>query len=203
MTARRKKAFAQLEESEKAVESKRKALQQALEVLEEARHKHAAAQQACASLEQEIDEEEDEDEDCVQDADHNKGRDSYQDWYNPSAHFSHSAEILEMRTAVSQICATLALLVKALLPGILESGTQFQLQPQAPQAGVRVEETSSVGGPKERFALETPPRLTADSDKEKKSLAKEQENNQVVNSVEEAAKALQPFRSTLDRHQPY
>ena len=79
VTARRKKAFAQLEESEKAVESKRKALQQAQEVLEEARQKHAAAREACASLEQEIDDEEDEDEDCMQDADQNKGRDSYQD----------------------------------------------------------------------------------------------------------------------------
>ena len=108
-----------------------------------------------------------------------------------------------MRTAVSQISAILALLVKALHPGILEAGTQFQLQqPQTPQAGVRVEETSSFGGPFQRFVLETPPRLTADSEEEKKSIANEQENNQVVNSFEDAANALQPFQSTLDRHLP-
>ena len=62
VAARRKQAFAQLEESEKTLESKRKALQQAQEALEEACRKHAAAQEACASVEQVIEEEEDEDE---------------------------------------------------------------------------------------------------------------------------------------------
>ena len=62
VAARRKKAFAQLEESEKTLESKRKALQQAQEALEEASRKHAAAQEACASVEHEIEEEEDQDE---------------------------------------------------------------------------------------------------------------------------------------------
>ena len=76
LTARRKKASAQLEESKKAVESKRKALQQAQEDLEEARQKHAAAQEACASVEQEIEEEEDEDDECMPDADQDKGRES-------------------------------------------------------------------------------------------------------------------------------
>ena len=46
VAARRKKAFAQLEESEKTLESKRKTLQQAQEASEEARQKHAAAQEA-------------------------------------------------------------------------------------------------------------------------------------------------------------
>ena len=87
VTVRRKKSFAQLEESEKAVESKRKALQQAQEALEEARQKYAAAQEACARVEQEIEEEEDEDEECMHDADQDKGRDPHQEWYNPSAHF--------------------------------------------------------------------------------------------------------------------
>ena len=75
--------------------------------------------------------------------------------YNQSVNFSQSAEIQEVRTAVSQIAATLALLVKALLPGILESGTLLQLQRyRTPQSGARVEETSSIGGPVERFALD-------------------------------------------------
>ena len=88
VTARRKKAFAQHEESEKAVESKRKALHQAQEAFEEARQKHAAAQEACASVEQEIEEEEDEDEECMHDVDQDKVRDPYQECYDPSAHFS-------------------------------------------------------------------------------------------------------------------
>ena len=110
VTARKKKAFAQLEESEKAVESKRKALQQAQEALEEALQKHAAAQEACGSVEQEIEEEEDEDDECMQDAEGILSK-------NGATHlliFSESAEIQEVRTAVSQISATLALLVKAL-----------------------------------------------------------------------------------------
>ena len=42
---------------------------------------------------------------------------------------------------------------KSSSPGILEAGTQFQLQQlQTPPAGVRVEETSSFGGRTERFA---------------------------------------------------
>ena len=56
VAARKKKAFVQLEESEKTLESKRKALQQAQEALEEASRKHAAAQKACASVEHEIEE---------------------------------------------------------------------------------------------------------------------------------------------------
>ena len=77
--------------------------------------------------------------------------------YNPSTHYSQSAEIQEVRTTISQISATLALLVKALSPDMLEAGTQVQLQQiRAPQSGVRVEE--SFGSAKERFALETPPR---------------------------------------------
>ena len=142
-------------------------MQQA-QALEEARQKHAAAQEACASVEQEIEVDEDEDDECMHDADQDKGRDPYQEWYNPSAHFSHSAEIQEVRTVVSQISATLALLVKALAPGILEAGTQFQSQrSQTPQWGVIVEETPCFRGPTERFALETPPKLRADSEEEK------------------------------------
>ena len=73
LAARRKKAFAQLEESEKTLESKRKALQQAQEALEEASRKHAAAQEACASLEQEIEEEEDQDEEMRRGPEQHKG----------------------------------------------------------------------------------------------------------------------------------
>ena len=154
----------------KADEAKLKAPQQAQEALEEARQKHAAAREACASVEQESEEEEDEDEEGMQDADQNKGREPFQEWYNPSAHFSQSTEMQEMRTAVSQISATLALLVKALPPGMLEAGTPSQLQQtRAPQSGARVEGTSSAI---ERFALATSPKLPADSNKENKVLEK-------------------------------
>ena len=61
--------------------------------------------------------EEDEDEECMHDADKNKGRDLYQEWYNPHAHFSQSTEIQEVRTAISQNSTTLALLEKAFHPG--------------------------------------------------------------------------------------
>ena len=109
-----------------------------------------------------------------------------------------------MRTAVSQISGTLALLVEALLPGILEAGTQLQVQlTRATRSGVRVEETSSFGGATECFAMETPPRLPADSEEQKKTLVNEQEGNQVVFSAEDAASALQPFRSTSEVHKPY
>ena len=74
VAARKKKAFAQLEESEKTLESKRKALQQAQEALEEASRKHAAAQEACASVEHDIEEEEDQDEE-MHEEDQNNTRD--------------------------------------------------------------------------------------------------------------------------------
>ena len=73
-----------------------------------------------------------------------------------------------------------------------------QLQHRAPQSGVRVEETSSAI---ERFSP-GPPKLPADSEEEKKALVK-QESNQVENSAEDAANAMQPFRSTSERHKPY
>ena len=70
-----------------------------------------------------------------------------------------------MRTAASQISATLALLVKALHPGVLDAGTPLQVQQtRAPQSGVRVEETSSA---RKRFAMETPPRVPADFEEKK------------------------------------
>ena len=43
--------------------------------------------------------------------------------------------------------------------------------------------------------MQTPPRLPADSEEEKA--------NQLVNPVEEAANALQPYRSAMERHKPY
>ena len=104
-------AFAQVEEWEKGAQ----------EALEEPRQKHAVAQEACASVDKEIEEEGDDDDECMHDADQYKGRDPYREWYNPSAQFSHSTEIQEVRTAVSRILATLALLVKASL-GHLGSG---------------------------------------------------------------------------------
>ena len=192
VTARRKKAFAQLEESEKAVKLMRKALQRAQEDLEQAQQQHAAAQEACASVEKEIDEEEEEDEECMHVGEQETRSESYQDWYNPSDRSSQSAEIQEVRTAVSQISATLALLVKALPPGILETGTSFSTATDSDASA-----GSAFGG---HFKLWRPsralrPRLRADSEEEKA--------NQLVNPVEEAANALQPFRSATERHKPY
>ena len=149
VAARRKKAFAQLEESEKTLESKRKALQQAQEALEEASRKHAAAQEACASVEQEIEEEEDQDEE-MHEEDQNNTRDPYRDWYNSSDCTSQSTELKDMRTAISQISDTLALLLKTLLPVAVEVGTTVKLpQTLVQQTGVRVEETASCEGPTE------------------------------------------------------
>ena len=110
VAARKKKAFAQLEESEKTLEYKRKALQQAQEALEEASRKHAAAQEACASVEHEIEEEEDQDEE-MHEEDQNDTRDPYRAWYNL---FDCTTELKEMLTAISQISDTLALLLKTL-----------------------------------------------------------------------------------------
>ena len=165
VTARRKKASAQLEESEKAVESKRKALQQAQEdldwrrrgrnMLRRKRHVQAWSRKSKRRRRTKTTSV------CPTRTRTREG--------NPSSHFSQSAEIQEVRTAVSPISAALALLAKALHPGILEAGTQLQLQqPRTPESGVRVEETSSFGSAFERFALETPPRLPADSEEEKK-----------------------------------
>ena len=121
-----KKAFSQLEESEKTLESKRKALQQAQEALEGATRKRAAAQEACASVEHEIEEEEDQDEE-IHEEDQNDTRDPYIDWYNLSDCTSQSRQLKEMRTAISQISDTLALLLKTIHPVLVEVGTTVEL----------------------------------------------------------------------------
>ena len=51
----------------------------------------------------------------------------------------------------------------------------------------------ALGCAMERFSLETPPMLPADSQEEKKTLVNEQESNQVVNFAKETANALQLF----------
>ena len=156
VAARKKKAFAQLEESEKTLESKRKALQQAQEALEEATRKHAAAQEACASVEHEIEEEEDQDEE-MHEEDQNNTRDPYRDWYNSSDCTSQSRELKEMRTAISQISDTLALLLKTLPPVAVEVGTTVKMpQTLALQTGARVEETASCEGLTESRVPATP-----------------------------------------------
>ena len=143
----RKKAFAQLEESEKTLESKRKALQQAQEALEEASRKHAAAQEACASVEHEIEEEEDQDEE-MHEEDQNNTRDPYRDWYNSSDCTSQSRELKEMRTAISQISDTLALLLKTLPPVAVEVGTTVKMpQTLALHTGVKLREPDRVSCP--------------------------------------------------------
>ena len=148
-------------------------------------------------------EEEDEDDECMHDADQqDKGRDPYHEWYNPSAHFSHSAEIQEVRTAVSQNSATLALLVtSSSLPGILEAGTHVPI--------AAVSDTSVGRACGRHFKLRRTYRTLCPGNstqapggfrgREKD----EQENNQAVNFAEEAANALQHFRSASERHKPY
>ena len=140
VAARKKKAFAQPEDSEKTLESKRKALQQAQEALEEASRKHAAAQEACASVEHEIEEEEDQDEE-MHEEDQNNTRDPYRDWYNSSDCTSQSRELKEMRTAISQISDTLALLLKTLPPVAVEVGTKEMVG----EAGAPMNSKLSVG----------------------------------------------------------
>ena len=94
-------------------------------------------------MEKEIDEDEEEDKECMHVGEQETRSESYQDWYNPSVRSSQSAEIQEVRTAVSQISPTLALLVQALPPGILETGIHFQLQQtRTPPQEVRSEDTS-------------------------------------------------------------
>ena len=129
-------------ESEKTLESKRKALQQAQEALEEASRKHAAAQEACASVEHEI-EEEDQDEE-MHEEDQNNTRDPYRDWYNSSDCTSQSRELKEMRTAISQISDILALLLKNFSTCCCGSWYDGEnAQTLALQTGARVEETAS------------------------------------------------------------
>ena len=194
-----KKAFAQLEESEKTLESKRKALQQAQEALEEASRKHAAAQEACASVEHEIEEEEDQDEE-MHEEDQNNTRDPYRDWYNSSDCTSQSRELKEMRTAISQISDTLALLLKTLLPVAVEVGTTVKMpQTLALQTGVRVEETASCEGLTESRVPATPKQLPTVPEEEQDLLG----TTPVGNSAEDVTNALNPFRSTSERHRPY
>ena len=145
-------------------------------------------------MEQEIEEDGDDDEECMHDVPGpGQGKGSIPGMVQPVCSFFTVGEDTG-GAAVSQISATLALLVKALLPGILEAGTLLQVQQtRTPRSGVRVVE---------RFALETPPRLSADSEEEKKALVNEQESNQVVNSAEDTPNALQSFRSISERHKP-
>ena len=199
VAARKKKAFAQLEESEKTLESKRKAPQQAQEALEEGSRKHAAAQEACASVEHEIEEEEDQDEE-MHDEDQNNTRDPYRDWYNWSDCTSQSREFKEMRTAISQISDTLALLLKTFHPVAVEVGTTVKMpQTLALQTGVHVEETASCEGLTESRVPATPKQLPTVPEEEQDLLG----TTPVGNSAEDVTNALNPFRSTSERHRPY
>ena len=199
VAARKKKAFGQLEESEKTLESKRKALQQAQEALEEASRKHAAAQEACASVEHEIEEEEDQDEE-MHEEDQNNTRVPYRDWYNSSDCTSQSRELKEMRTAISQISDTLALLLKTLPPAAVEVGTTVKMpQTLALQTGVRVEETASCEGLTESRVPATPKQLPTVPEEDQDLLG----TTPLGNSVEDVTNAQNPFRSTSERHRPY
>ena len=199
VAARRKKAFAQLEELEKTLETKRKALQQAQEAVEEATRKHAAAQEACASVEQEIEEEEDED-DEMNEEDHSKSTDPYRDWYSSSDYTPQSTELGEMRTAISQISDTLALLLKALPHVAVEFSTTVKLpQTLTIQPAVRVEETASCEGPTEPRVPGTPKQLPTVPEEEQDPLGM----TPVGNSAEDVTNALNPFRCISERHRPY
>ena len=199
VAVRRKKAFAQLEELEKTLESKRKAQQQAQEALEEASRKHAAAQEACASVEHEIEEEEDQDEE-MHEEDQNNTRDPYRDWYNSSDCTSQSRELKEMRTAISQISDTLALLLKTLHPVAVEVNTTVKLpQTLALQTGVRVQETASCEGLTESRVPATPKQLPTVPEEEQDLLG----TTPFGNSAEDVTNALNPLRSTSERHRPY
>ena len=105
-----------------------------------------------------------------------------------------------MRTAIAQSSDTLALLLKTLPPVAVEVGTTVKLpQTLAQQTGVRVEETASCEGPTEPRVPRTPKQLPTVPEEEQDLLG----TTPVGNSAEDVTNALNPFRSTSERHRPY
>ena len=132
--------------------------------------------------------------------DQNNTRDPYRDWYNSSDCTSQSRELKEMRTAISQISHTLALLLKTLLPVAEEVGTTVKMpQTLALHTGVRVEETASCEGLTESRVPATPKQLPTVPEEDQDLLG----TTPLGNSAEDVTNALNPFRSTSERQRPY
>ena len=91
-------------------------------------------------------------------------------------------------------------LLKTLLLVAVEVGTTVKLpQTLALQTGVRVEETASCEGLTESRVPATPKQLPTVPEEEQDLLG----TTPVGNSAEDVTNALNPFRSTSQRHRPY